>query len=75
MMRFHRTHQKICAGDLVTRSAVRIIRLCNGDVVKGTHERSERGYRCADQRPRQPYLDVDGWWYEREALVLGANRL
>lgn len=75
LMRFDWTHQKIRAIDLVTRSTVRVVRLCDGDVVERTHERSKRGYRGADQRPCQPYLNIDGWRYEGEALVCGMDRL
>lgn len=75
MLRLEGTHQEICTVDLVARSTVRVVRLCDGDVVEWTHERSERRYRRANQRPRQPYLDVDSGWYERKALVFRVDRL
>jgi hypothetical protein len=68
------THHEICAIELGSRCTVRIVRLRNADVVERLHERSERWYRCADQRPCQPYLNPDSWCYKGEAFVFRTDR-
>ena len=69
----HRAHHQVRAIQLGTRSAVRVICLCDRDVVERIHERSERRYGCRHQRPCQPYLDPNRWRYEGEAFVFRIN--
>ena len=68
------SHQEICAIDLGSRGTVCVVRLGYADVVEWFHERSEGRYRCADQRPCQPYLYPDGWRYERHSLIIRVDR-